>query len=278
MDGKKIIFQKRRSPGEIFSDSFRFIKNEYTGLSRIILYYVIPFFILYAVLQVNVQQKLLQSGLLNDPEHLIQNIRPFYKLIFLTVLFNVFVQSLYIAAVYSYIEVYIKKGNVTVSDVTTVLFSNSLLALKAAIVVFIIVFAGAILCFIPGIYFANTFSLVFFILIFEKNSLGHAFRGSWSLVNAQWWNTFLLNVVALVIVTGIGYVISLPATVAVTATDLSGLNQSVPVDYPQWYWFVSGLQVVISSLLYIIPYTFLAFQYFNLKEHPGKGMKPLSGV
>jgi len=273
MDNKKIVFQKKRNLGEIVSDTFLFFKNEFPVLSRIILYYVIPFFILYAVLQVNVQQKMFHSGLLNETENLLQNIRPFYRLILLSVLFNVFVQSLYIAVVYSYIEVYIRKGSVAISDVTPLLFSNSLLALKAGILVVIVVFAGAMLCFIPGIYFANTFSLVFFILIYEKQGMGPAFRHSWNRVNTQWWSTFLVNLVALLIVIGTGYILSLPSTIAVTATGLSGLNQSAPVNYPQWYWIASGILVVISSLLYIIPYTFLAFQYFNLKEHPGIGSK-----
>jgi hypothetical protein len=271
MDDKKIIFQKKRHLGDIVSDTFLFLTKEFRVLSRIILYYVLPFFILYAVLQVNIQKKMVDSGLLIDPGNLIQNIRPFYGLFFLSVLFNVFVQSLYVAAVYSYIEAYINKGRVSVTDVTPSLFSNSLLALKAGILYTIIVLGGAMFCFLPGIYFANTFSLVFFILLFTKQGLGSAFRRSWSWVHAQWWNTLLLNVVALLMVFGAGYLLSLPATLAVTASDLSGLNQTAPVNYPQWYWVASGIQVVFSSLLYIVPYTFLAFHYFNLNERPDPG-------
>jgi hypothetical protein len=39
-----------------------------------------------------------------------------------------------------------------------------------------------------------------------------------------------------------------------------------PVEYPDWYWVLIAISTIISSALYIIPYTFLAFQYFNLDE------------
>jgi hypothetical protein len=53
---------------------------------------------------------------------------------------------------------------------------------------------------------------------------------------------------------------------------LTGLTAGIfsqsqtPVEYPNWYWALIGASTVVSSVLWIIPYTFLAFQFFNLDE------------
>jgi len=276
MAEKEILFRKKRELGDIISDSFLFLKSEFRPLSKIILLYVVPFIILYAIIQVNAQQKLMDSGLLDDPESLMNNIMPFYKNVFLTLVFNIFVQSLFMAAFYSYIEVYVNKGkgNFTISDVTPILFSNSILALGVGIVISLIVFIGAMMCFLPGIYFANTFSLVIIILLFEKKGLSQSLKKSWNLVNSQWWNTFLLNIIAIIITAAIGFVISIPTMISGFSNTVIGLSQPETIEYPNWYWILSGFNSIISSLLYIIPYTFLAFQYFNLEERSGDFKNP----
>ncbi|MBN2775448.1 MAG: hypothetical protein JXR31_14430 [Prolixibacteraceae bacterium] len=268
MRGKEIFFREKRDIGKIISDSFQFIKNEFRPLFGIILIYVIPFFILFAFLQINAQQRLLESGFLNDPEIFMNNPLPFYKKVFVTVLFNVFAQCLYTAVIYSYIEVYVKKGkgNFSTGDVTSELFNNSLIALGAGAMITVIVFFGLIFCIIPGIYFANTLSLVIMIAVFEKKGISMALKRSWNLVNAQWWNTFLLNIIAFLIIMAVGFVFSIPTFIAGLTNSLMGLGQPESFEYPQWYWYLTGIDSVVSSLLYIIPYTFMAFQYFNLDE------------
>jgi hypothetical protein len=186
---------------------------------------------------------------------------------FLFSLFGLFVQSLLIAAYYSYIEVYIKKGkgNFDLSEISPYLFSNGLLAIGASFVLFFLVMIGIVLCIIPGLYFANTYSLVFFILIFEKKGFGNAFSRSSSLIRQQWWNTLLINIVGIIIIWTVSMIMSIP-------TMITGLSKNIlnpdlaPVEYPDWYWVLIAISTIVSSALYIIPYTFLAFQYFNLDE------------
>ena len=192
MAEKEIQFRKKRETGEIIADTFAFLKQEFRPLAKIVLIYVIPFIILYAALQVDVQRKLLDSGIMNDPSLIMNNPGPFYKNVIIILLFNVFVQALFIAAVYSYIEMYIKegKGNFTLHEVTSRLFHNSLLALGAGVALTVIVVLGLMMFIVPGIYFANTLSLSVMILIFEKKGLNHALTRSWKLVNSLWWNNY----------------------------------------------------------------------------------------
>jgi hypothetical protein len=267
MEEREIQFRKKREIGDIFTDSFEFLKQEYKPISKLIGVYVLPFLLLYGMVQVYLQKNVLNQFDFSNPDTLLENIGPMYLNMFLFSLFGLFVQSLLIAAFYSYIEVYIKKGkgNFDLSEITPHLFSNGLLAIGASFVLFFLVMIGIILCIIPGIYFANTFSLVFFIVIFEKKGFGRAFSRSAMLVKTHWWNTFLINVVGIIIIWTVNMVISIP-------TFITGLSRNVfnteitQIEYPDWYWVLIAVSTIVSSILYIILYTFLAFQYFNLDE------------
>ncbi len=266
---KEIQFRKKRELGNILSDSFEFLKQEYKPISKLILIYVLPFLILYGVVQVYVQMKLIGTFDLNDPETMMANIGPVYKNIFLFSLFGIFVQSLLIGTYYSYIEIYIKKGkgNFDLSEIKPQLFSNSLIALGAGFVVFVITMIGIVMCIVPGVYFANTFSIVVMIALFEKKGLNNAMSRSWNLVNSQWWNTLLINIVGIVIIWAVGFVLTLPAMLTGITTSIIGVQDTEVINYPDWYWVLIGVSTVISSLLWIIPATFIAMQYFNLDEH-----------
>lgn len=267
MTEKEIQFRKKREIGDIFSDTFEFIRQEYKPVFKLIAVYVLPFLIMYAIVQVYLQKNFISKIDFTDPEALLAVLGPVYLNVFLFSLFGLFVQSLLIATYYSYIEVYVKKGkgNFDFSDITPYLFSNGLMAIGASIVIFIIVIFGIVLCIIPGIYFANTLSLAFIILIFEKKGLGNALMRSALLVKSDWWNTFLINLIGLILLWTVSFIMSIPSMITGFSAGL--LSQSeTPLEYPDWYWILIGISTIVSSVLWIVPYTFLAFQYFNLEE------------
>ncbi len=265
---KEIQFRKKREIGDIFTDSFEFLKQEFKPISKLIGIYVLPFLLLYGLVQVYLQKNVISRFDFSNPDTLLENIGPLYLNIFLFSLFGLFVQSLLIAAFYSYIDVYIKKGkgNFDLSEITANLFSNGLLAIGGSFVLFFMVMIGVVLCIIPGIYFANTFSIIFFILIFEKKGLANAFIRSSALVNKQWWNTFLINIVGIIIIWTVSMIISIPTMITGFSKNIFN-HDMAPVEYPDWYWVLIAFSTIVSSVLYIILYTFLAFQYFNLDEN-----------
>ena len=267
MTEKEIQFRKKREIGDIFSDSFQFLKQEYKPVSKLVLIYVLPFMLLYGVVQVFLQKNIISKIDFTDSEALLANIGPVYLNVFLFALFGLFVQSLLIATYYSYIEVYVKrgKGNFDLSEITPQLFSNGLLAIGASLLIFVVVMFGLVLCIIPGIYFANTFSVVIIILIFEKKGLGNALIRSTLLVKSDWWNTFLINIVGVVLIWTAGFLMSIPSILTGLTAGVFSKGQ-IPTEYPDWYWALIGASTVVSSISWIIPYTFLAFQYFNLDE------------
>ena len=265
---KEIQFRKKRELGDILTDTFEFIKQEYKPVAQLIITYVLPFLILQGVVQVYFQQKMFGLIDFSDPETLLANLGPFYSNLLLISLFSLFVQSLLIGTYYSYIEIYVKKGkgNFDLSEIKPLLFSNSLLALSASFVVFIITMLGLMLCFVPGIYFANTFSIVVIIIVFEKKGLSNAMSRSWKLVHTQWWNTLLLGIIGIIIIWVTSYIFTLPGTLTGITKTIKGIQEAGTIEYATWYWVLTGISTVVSSLLWIIPFTFFAMQYFNLDE------------
>ncbi|MFW6257832.1 MAG: hypothetical protein ACOC11_03510, partial [Prolixibacteraceae bacterium] len=267
MNKKEIEFRKTRELGEIINDSFEFLKLEIRPLSKLIIRYVLPFALVYGGLQIYVQMKVIGRINFSNPESLLGNMGPVYLNVLLASLFAVFVQSLLVGTYYSYLEAYIRKGkgNIEPEDITDVLFSNTLVALGANLVVYFITLIGVIMCILPGIYFANSLSLVVMVLFMEKKKLPDALTRTWKLVHSQWWNTFMINVLGLVIIYAAGFIVTLPAAIGGYgfASDSNGIETP---GFPSFYWFLQGLSAVVSVLLWIIPFTFLAFQYFNLRE------------
>nr|WP_320000741.1 hypothetical protein [uncultured Draconibacterium sp.] len=268
MKQKDIRFRKQRNLGVVISDSFDFLKQEAKPIFRMIGIYVLPFVILYAGVQVYFQRNVLSQFDLTNPESLMADIGPFYLNLFMFMFFGLFVQSLLMGTYYSYIEAYIKhgKGNFQLSDISSKFFSNSLLALGANLIFVIIVFFGAMMCLLPGLYFANTFSLIVFILIFEKKGISDAMSRSWKLVNSSWWSTLLINLIAVVIVYAIGIVLSIPSMIMGVSSNIFSTEVTNPADYPNWYWILTAISSVITTVLLVIPFTFQVFQYFNLAE------------
>jgi hypothetical protein len=265
---KEIRFGKKRELAQIMSDTLEFFKQEYKAILQMVALYVLPFLVLYAGAQVYFQKNVLIHIDFSDPESLMADIGPFNLNLFLLLLFGLFIQSLLVGTYYSYLEAYIKKGkgNFQLSDISSNFFSNSLLALGASFVFTIATIFGFMFCVLPGIFLANTLSLMIFITVFEKQGIGYAMTKSWLLVKTQWWNTLALNILGLILWYAVSLIFSIPSMALGIAGGFNAAITEGTVDYPQWYWVLSGVSSVVSTVFLIIPYTFHAFQYFNLEE------------
>lgn len=268
MPYQEIRFQKVRDLGKVMSDSFDFLKQEIRPLSRVILIYILPFVIVYAGAQVYFQRNVLVHFDISNPESIMANIGPFYLNLFVFIFFGLFIQSLLAGTYFTYIDAYIKQGKdqFVITDISSHFFQNSLLAFVSSLVFTFITFLGAMFFIIPGIYFANSLSLMIFISVYSKKGIGFALSRSWNLVRIQWWNTLLINLLGLLIVYAIGVVFSLPATLMGVAGGIAAAATDSPLDYPDWYWALTAVSSAVTSILLIIPLTFQVFQYFNLEE------------
>ena len=272
---QEIQFKKKREIGDIFTDSFLFLKQEIKPLSKLFVFYVLPFVLVYAVLQVYMQKEIMGRIDINDPEMFLENLKPIYLNLLIPSFFGLFVNSLLAGTFYTYIDFYIKKGkgNFEIHEITEALFSNSLMVLGAILLLFVITIFGFTMFILPGIYLANTLSLALFIIIFEKKGIGNAFSRSWYLVNKQWVNTFLINLSGLLIIWGTSLFFLIPSMIAGSVITFTGIQQGGTVEYPQWYWLTIGVSSTISTIFGVISYTFIAFQYFNINEQTATEIK-----
>jgi hypothetical protein len=71
---------------------------------------------------------------------------------------------------------------------------------------------------------------------------------------------------AILIIWSAGFVVTIPTMFTGVSVNLFDTGPINIEELPMWYWIISGLSSVISSVLWIIIYTFWAFQYFNLDE------------
>lgn len=262
---QEIQFRKQRELSEIITDSFLFLKQEIKPLTRLFVRYVLPFVLVYAATQVYMQKEIMSRLDFSNPEMILANIKPVFMPVFMCFLFELLVYSLFIGVFYTYVSLYVTKGrgNFDMQEITSALFSNSLKAFGAVLLFFMITICGLTLCVVPGVYFANTLSLVIFIVIFENRGAGNAFARSFYLVNKQWLNTLLINLSSLLVLFGTSFLFSIPALMSDT---VSGIQQNGIGEYPLWYWSVMFLSTVFSLAMSVILYTFIAFQYFNVDE------------
>jgi hypothetical protein len=280
MSDQAVEFQKRRELPEVIAASFQFIRAESGALLKYTLIYALPFIVVLAALQLvitsemaGIQETLLamlkQSDLSQQERlELLTQSGGVYKKYFLLLFFNIFVQSLFMAVIYSYIHAYLDrgKGNFTSSEITSAFFTNAYITLGTSLIVAIISLIGFIFCIIPGILLLNSLSLAVFIAVYEKKGIGYAITRSFNLVKLQWWGTFLLNLIGIIITSLVTMALAAPASIGQESKVIFEEGETIAQAASDWRVWVFLFSSVIGSILSVITFVFLAFQYFNLKE------------
>ncbi len=266
-----IEFPKRREIIEIITTSLQFIRSEFNPLAKYTLIYALPFIAILAGLQLVLTSKLTAAlELIKDlePDMMLQELGGIYKYYLLILLFNIFVQSLFMSVIFTYIHAYLDRGrgNFTTGEITSAFFTNAYISMGTTLIVAVVSVFGLIFCILPGIFLANSLSLAVFIAVYERRGIGYALTRSWKLVNLQWWGTFVLNLTGIVIMQIAAMALSAPATFGPESDVLFEKGESFAQLASDWRVWVFIASSVISSLLAVISFVFQAFQYFNLKE------------
>jgi hypothetical protein len=113
-------------------------------------------------------------------------------------------------------------------------------------------------------------SLVFAIRAFENKGFFDAIRRSFYLVQSKWWSTFGLVFILSLLVAIISWIFSIPSSILRGVTMIHDVNSgqfNQPTGTVGTIIFVlNSLAYVCQLLLYLLPTIGLAFQYFNLVE------------
>ncbi len=265
-----IDLRKKREFGEIFNATIMFLKQEYKLLGKAFLYYVLPVSIVIAILSSYSQVAMLRGMDLTDSTNVLANYgQNFgkYMVIYGLMIIN---QALLISLVFGYIKLYLEKGsgNFQLQDIFEVIKASFVKMLISMLLVFVIVMVGLVLCVIPGIYLGVSLSIIFCIIMFENKGIGEAFSRSFELTRIQWWWTFLILFVSTVIVGLIVYILAIPAAIFGFSIGMHQLSNpgTLPESMGILYIIYSSAMALITYVLYVIPFTVIAFQYFNLVE------------
>ncbi|MEJ7557284.1 MAG: hypothetical protein WKF66_03180 [Pedobacter sp.] len=262
-------FRKQREFGEIISDTFLFIKQNFKPLLKVF-FYLCGFFILASILSavthlINVSDVLIDSS--RRPQQAFSKM--FSWSYFLVILLYLITYSAITVTTLSYIAVYIQKENVPPSpeEVWTYFKYYFLRVLGSTIPITLLMIVGFICCIIPGVYIFPALSLFFAVMVLENGSFAYSFGRAFKLSHKDWWAT-----------AGAMFIIWIITYAAFLIPSLPGIILGMIIGFTQGAASISKVWLVIATVVQYLSYVFMmipligvALCYFNLAERLESG-------
>jgi len=276
MTNTKINFKQERDFGDLFNATFGFISQEFKRLGTAILYFVVPFLLLSAIAMtiysVKAQEftQAMVQGDKPDPFAIFSVMGSLLGYIGVAMAFSLIAITMLFSTVYSYIKLYVEKGaeGFTINDVWIQVTSNFWALLVASIVTALAVLVGTVFCVLPGIYLAVALSFVFCIMIFEEKKFTDAFKRSMKLINTNWWLTFGVFVIVMIIVYILAILLSIPSMIFGFKSLLSNIKdaQNQMLNLPTGFYIFNAITSLFTQVLMVIPIVISAFLYYSTVE------------
>jgi hypothetical protein len=263
-----IELAKPRDFGEIISDTFLFIRQNFKGLLKSFFIFCGFFMVAGALAMCIMQYKTsynvnrqiaggaAEFGMI--PELIVS--------IIAVVVFAMLAFTANLVTFICYVTLYKNKGNVepTTEEIWAYFKYYFLRVFVAIIVIWLLLSVGYMVCLLPGIWLFPILGLIFPIMIIENASFGYAFSRAFKLISNNWWITAGAVFIVWLIAYCMMFFISLP---------LSLVNVSSMLLRPQTMPHVSLAQIIISTVLQqlmqvllVIPTIGICLCYFNLTE------------
>ncbi len=269
---------EQRDFGNKINATFQYIVQNMRSLGISLLYIVGPVALVAGIATGVMQSNMLHltaeagSNRSTDPmaafQIMSQFISPsFWLAIFFSVLANVAV----ILTTYAHMKVYdrTKSTAIDVADVWTEVQPMIGRAITISILNSIIIGIAFIFFVIPGIYVAVVLSLSLTVTAFEGTDFGATWSRCFQLIRDKWWSTFGLIFVMSLIVGIIGLIFAAPTAIIAFLTTAKMLPDVSVV----WLMLGNVINIVGRTLLNVILYTAIGFQYTNLVERQeGRGL------
>ncbi|MES2064156.1 MAG: glycerophosphoryl diester phosphodiesterase membrane domain-containing protein [Bacteroidota bacterium] len=266
----KIELAKLRDFGEIISDTFQFIRQNFKEILKS--FFIFCGFFLVALAAVSFLQQYKIMHIFNEatsggPRTFSTTMSDFWVSYVATTVLSFLTMCAISVTVLSFMALYKQKGNVapTTDEVWGYFKYYYLRVLGGTFVLGILIGAGFVLCLIPGIYLFPILGLVLPIMVMENTAFGYAFNRSFQLIKQNWWATAGAVLVIWIIVYVMMIVITIPASAVNVASILLR-----PQKLPQLSMGSILLGVILQAfaqILFIIPTIGIALCYFNLAEH-----------
>lgn len=271
MEQTQVQLKKIRDFGEVYNDSFSFIRQEIKPLGKAVIKYALPWMIVAAILGVivNIKQQEITNGLSSA------GLTPsfswavdVYKYLFLSIIINLIGMSALQCIVISYIKLYAKtgQGNLESQDVWNEARQHILPVIFISILVFLMVFIGFCLCVIPGIFLGVSLFAILYAYIIEEKKFGDAFNRSIKLTGQKWWMTLGLILVTIIILYIIQILLSIPAIILGFKSLFFNMTQQTDVVFSTGFYIANSITALLSFVIYSMLIIILAFHYYSLVE------------
>ena len=263
-----IQFKKQREIGDIITDTFRFIRENYKLLLTYLLKTTGPFFLILVVAVGYYTYSVAGSPFENFSGDIGNFIVSFMVL---AVALMLFYSAMY-GTILHYIKAYISnKGIVAEAEVVAGVKKDFFKLLLLSFLSAILVLAGFMMLVIPGIFLIVPLSLGGAILVFKNYSVSESISYSFTLIKDHWWITFITLFIIGILVYIIGLVFQVPLIIYTVIKTLTAVQEGSLAN-PELFrdWLFISLQIfssIIQYLLSIITIIAIAFIYFNLNEH-----------
>ncbi len=269
-----IEFKKQRELGEILSDSFVFIRNEFKPFLGTILKIVGPY-ILVMLISMGFYMYTIGDifNLTAIGNTSISTYSPFIMILAVLALILSSIAAYVLAqgTVLHYIKSYIdNRGTTNYDEIRSGVYGSFWSLIGLGIIVGLSVFIGAMFCLIPGIYLAVPLSVSFAILVFLKKDTMESYQYSFTLIKENWWITFATLFVIYIIVAIASYAFSLPTIIyswikmGVFSGEMDAENFNVFND--PIYLLLNILSTLVQFLMNIIFLVATSLIFFNLNE------------
>ena len=183
-----IQFKKQREIGDIITDTFKFIRENYKILLSYILKTTGPFFLILVLAVGYYTYSVAGSPFENFSGDIGKFIIAFLVLVVALLLFY---SALY-GTILHYIKIYINNdGKVSEAQVKAGVKNDFFKLLLLSFLSGILVIAGFIMLVIPGIFLLVPLSLGGAILVFKNYSVIESISYCFTLVKDHWWITFI---------------------------------------------------------------------------------------
>lgn len=270
MPEQYIRFPKQRDLGEIITDTFKFLRQNYRLLFRLIVRIAGPAFLIMALL-LGYYSFRMGEGLLNPFNQDFGNYNnSFFLTIFLLMIsFVVFYALLYNVVFFSIKSYITHQGTIDEDEVTLSAKRNFSRMFGILIVSGILLFLGFLLIF-PGIYLWVPLSLAPAVLIFENRGIRESLEEVFRIISRNWWMTFLSLILIYLLVQVISMIFQMPLVLYYFIKALSMTQEGAVADPTSLFdWVYVVLNIVaslIQHLLSVIMIVAVALIYFNLHE------------
>jgi len=296
MQNNFIEFKRRRELGTVISDTFSFLrKNAKPLFSVLFKTCLIPFIFLligvgfYTYSSAGLQPTAIINGV-DNPLLLVSSV-------FVMMLSVLFYSALLYGTVTTYIKFYIEtQNNIDIDAVRQYVQDNTFTFIKIVLLKFGIILAvalgggvllGAIfttagsvgifvgillgiglLCLI--IWFYTKYTVMFSAAVHGNESASDSLKKSASLVNQEWWMTFIAFFVIGILIGLIGFAFQIPLMIYMAIKAFTVIQSGSPEDLSGMFdlgtVILQTLSTGLQYILYVVPAIAGNLIYFSLKE------------